>query len=445
MTPARRLTMLLAVALATFTLAGLGAQSRDEVALRAAIETKTIKGNLKAAVAELQVLSSSHDRRVAATALLHLAECYQTLGQADAQTVYARIVREYADQTAAVAVARTRLKPQQTGPLPNEPRRVCSGCVGDKIKDFTLSPDARWVGYTAGDGIGRSYDDDLMIRDLTTGEVTRLVDVPRTDSARFAARRAIWAPDLKQIAYFYRDTDVPGVGDRSQLRVVSSQPGSQPRTLVDNPDLRYVFPTAWSPDGRSILVMAGHRDFTWQLAWVSASTGAMTVLKSLNWQFDEFGNGPELSPDGRYIAYCALTKTRTSARDPVGAGEMTLYILAADGSHETGVAGAATEDSFPVWAPDGSRVFFISDRLTRSVDLLSVAVRDGRVIGAPSVVKSGMGWAPLVGITRAGVLHYVLLDEGYPRTLVEDIRAGHPPSVPKAFSGISTSSPAMAM
>ena len=82
---------------------------------------------------------------------------------------------------------------------------------------------------------------------------------------------------------------------------------------------------------------------------------------------------------------------------------MTLYILAADGSYETAIIGAATGQSFPVWAPDGSRVFFISASLTRNPDLLSIAVRDGRATGAPSVVKSGIGWAPLVGVTRAGV------------------------------------------
>ena len=158
------------------------------------------------------------------------------------------------------------------------------------------------------------------------------------------------------------------------------------------------------------------------------------MLKSLNWQFDEFGNGPELSPDGRHIVYSAYTKLRSSARDQAG-DDYTLYILAADGSYETAVVGAATEDSFPVWAPDGSRVFFVSDALTRSPDLLSIAVRDGRATGAPSVVKSGIGWTPLVGVTRAGVLYYVMPKESYSRTLLEDIGSGRSAGVPTALGG----------
>ena len=45
----------------------------------------------------------------AAQALLRMARCYEQLGNAEAQQVYERIVREFKDQSEAVEVARTRL------------------------------------------------------------------------------------------------------------------------------------------------------------------------------------------------------------------------------------------------------------------------------------------------------------------------------------------------
>ena len=54
---------------------------------------------------------------------------------------------------------------------------------------------------------------------------------------------------------------------------MENRPGGRTVTLVDNPEFEYVLPTAWSADGKSILVMIERRDLTWQLAWVSASTG----------------------------------------------------------------------------------------------------------------------------------------------------------------------------
>ncbi len=436
------MTRLASIALATVLVAaGLAhvAAQQDSQATRllaGAHHKATVVGDLRGAIEDYKriVDGAGSNRALAAEALLRMAECHQKLGEAEAQAIYARIVRDYGDQTAVASTARTRVASQAIAqPGIGEGRRVCAGCVGDKIKDFTLSPDGRWIGYTAGEGTQASNDDDLMVRDLTNGETRRLVDVPAVGDAQpthFAARRATWSPDMRQVAYQFRDA----TAKRPELRVMENRPGGRTVTLVDNPEFEYVLPTAWSPDGKSILVMIERRDLTWQLAWVSANTGAITVLKSLNWQFDEFGNGPELSPDGRHIVYNAFTKLRSSARDQAG-DDYTLYILAADGSSETAVVGAASEDSFPVWAPDGSRVFFVSDTLTRSPDLLSIAVRDGRATGAPSVVKAGIGWAPLVGVTRAGVLYHVMPKESYPRTLLEDIGSGRSAGVPTALAG----------
>src|SRR5512144_1058039 len=85
------------------------AQRSAEVALRAAMETETVKGDLKGAIEQYKKIAQSGNRAVAAQALLRMAECYQKLGDAESRKVYERIVREFEDQPSAVATAKARL------------------------------------------------------------------------------------------------------------------------------------------------------------------------------------------------------------------------------------------------------------------------------------------------------------------------------------------------
>ena len=68
-----------------------------------------IEGDLKGAIEQYKKIAQGEDRSVAARALIRLAECYQKLGDAQAKTVYERLVREFGDQKDAVAIARARL------------------------------------------------------------------------------------------------------------------------------------------------------------------------------------------------------------------------------------------------------------------------------------------------------------------------------------------------
>jgi hypothetical protein len=85
------------------------AQTRRAVELEGAIAKEQVDGDLKTAIAIYQKIAgeSSAPRNVSAKALLHLARCYEKLGQ-QAQTVYRQIVRDFRDQPEA-AQARARL------------------------------------------------------------------------------------------------------------------------------------------------------------------------------------------------------------------------------------------------------------------------------------------------------------------------------------------------
>ena len=70
--------------------------------------------------------------------------------------------------------------------------------------------------------------------------------------------------DSKQVAYEWYVWD--GAKWNSQLRVMSTEAGAKPRTLVDNPEFTYFIPIGWANDARSLLtVIIGRkmRPTTW--------------------------------------------------------------------------------------------------------------------------------------------------------------------------------------
>src|SRR5678810_872615 len=114
---------ILAAALLMVLLAPLKADEKQARVLMQEAEAKaTVDGDLKAAISlyENVVKQAGPDRALAAKALLRMAEAHQKLGSAEAQQIYQRLLRDYADQTEAAGVARSRLAarvmPAATGP-----------------------------------------------------------------------------------------------------------------------------------------------------------------------------------------------------------------------------------------------------------------------------------------------------------------------------------------
>src|SRR5262245_53324191 len=90
-----RIAAVLVAAAAIAAAARPAAQAKPDVALRAAMETETVKGDLKAAIEQYKKLAEAGDRAVAATALVRLADCYRKLGDAQAKAIYERVAREF--------------------------------------------------------------------------------------------------------------------------------------------------------------------------------------------------------------------------------------------------------------------------------------------------------------------------------------------------------------
>src|SRR5438876_55191 len=100
-----RRTVTAFAAIVVLLASGVIAQQKrqQDIDLQAAIRTETVDGDLNGAIKRYESIVSKYnsDHAVAATALVHMAECYQKLGDAESQKIYARIVREFADQKEA--------------------------------------------------------------------------------------------------------------------------------------------------------------------------------------------------------------------------------------------------------------------------------------------------------------------------------------------------------
>ncbi len=108
----------------------------------------TFDGDLKGAIEELKkaVAAAGGNRALAAQALLLMAECHQKLGEAEAQAIYERLVRDYADQKDTLVVASARLSSPKSVARVKGDRSVWAGRDADGFG--TISPDGRFLTYT---------------------------------------------------------------------------------------------------------------------------------------------------------------------------------------------------------------------------------------------------------------------------------------------------------
>src|SRR5579864_3578806 len=84
-----------------------------ETLLQTAIKKEVVDGDLNAAIQQYKAIVSkfAKERALVAGALVHMAECYQKLGDSQSRKIYEQIVRDYGDQKEAVATARAHLDP----------------------------------------------------------------------------------------------------------------------------------------------------------------------------------------------------------------------------------------------------------------------------------------------------------------------------------------------
>ena len=225
------------------------------------------------------------------------------------------------------------------------------------------SPDGTRIAYVSTQSGGGPELHVMWLATRASANITALPEGPGGIS---------WSPDGKQIAYTAR---VPGetltlgkplsppegaewkkgptIIDKvtyrfdgagylksgfTQIFVVSAT-GGAPRQLTFG-DRHHGGAIEWTPDGKSILI-SGNRDEDWELAGVETeiysidvATGNITALTDR----DGPDGHPEISPDGRTIAYVGFDDRKMAYQ------QSGLYLMDRDGSNKRRIAASLDRD-----------------------------------------------------------------------------------------------------
>ena len=286
-----------------------------------------------------------------------------------------------------------------------------------KGSDPQWSPDGTRIAYLApGQPSGTQVFVRWMDAEGASSQVTRLTETP-SDIA--------WSPDGKSIAFralvLSRDnwkidmpaapkgakwTEPPRIVQRLRYRadrrgfvddgfqhifVVSADGGTARQ--VTNGDWEHGAPN-WMPDGQRIVFEAlrmEKAEYEWresEIYAVNVADGATRALTSRNGP----DRNPEVSPDGRYIAYTGNDSTDDTWID------QRLYVMNADGSGSRVLTESL--DRSPdglMWAADGSGVYFnVSSEGTRNLYFASLrgdvraVTRGNHMLAVSDIGRSGL-------------------------------------------------------
>lgn len=359
--------------------------------LEAAIHREQVLGDVKGAIEEYKKLAQGGNRIVAAQALIHIGQCYEKLGEAqakDARTAYERVVREFGDQAEAAKMAQARLAALGVpgGAKGLGTRRILADAAD--INSEAVGFDGRYI---------RSLDwktGEVIQVDGVTGQKTRLPNRMAWGKSDQSWSGVAFSRDGKQIA-------ISGwTKDQFAILRVRSLDGSAVRTVYAGKSVHdpRIDPVDWSPDGAFILAYQQGEDAT-ALVLFSTTDGSIRVIRKTMVGLQGIPKF-RFSPDGRFIAGSVVR--------PDGRPHTDVVIFPVDGTAETVVAGHRAEDQPLAWIPDGRALLFLSDR-SGSWDVWRVPVSGGKQSGEPELLKKDFGYHfwDIIGLTPDGALFYM--------------------------------------
>jgi hypothetical protein len=213
-----------------------------------------------------------------------------------------------------------------------------------------VSPDGRTVAYFGREDL---FTVDLLLADAETGEVIKELSSPQRDqhmdAISFVQGSGGWSSDGSRLAY------VVIRGGDSQIEILDVASTDVIRRL-EVPGVGAVSDPKFSPDGQ-FLVFQGMSGGKSDIYVVNVEQGDIRQLTD-----DRFYDGqPAWSPDGRRIAWA--TDRATTDFERLTWGEMELAVMDVDTRRfEVLDIFDGVKHIDPQWTPDGSGLYFISDR-----------------------------------------------------------------------------------
>jgi len=154
-------------------------------------------------------------------------------------------------------------------------------------------------------------------------------------------RDPAWSPDGKWIAYL---SDQSG---EYELWVVASDGATPPRQVTTGGNT-FRFAPRWSPDSKKL----AFADKTFTVWWCDVASGKLTrVDKSDVWEIHDY----VWSPDSRWLAFSK----------PIVTGFSRIVLYSLEQAKAVTVTDGMTNDYSPAFDPDGSYLYFVSNRTLR--------------------------------------------------------------------------------
>lgn len=250
---------------------------------------------------------------------------------------------------------------------------------GESSVSPVISPDGRYVAFFAARGL---FGYDLYIADAATGRsLKRLADVSTStefDALSFIASAGTWSPDGRKFAFV-----VYAKGDH-ELAIVDAESRDIERRIAV-PGVGALQNPAWSPDGARI-AFSGQVGGVSDLFVFDLNTRAVNRLTN-----DRFADiHPAWSPDGRTLVF-ATDRSSGTDFDRLSFGPLALASIDVATSSIRALPGPSRGKAIsPQFSPDGSAVYFVSDR-TGVSDIYRLNLASGAITQVTNIATGVSG------------------------------------------------------
>jgi eukaryotic-like serine/threonine-protein kinase len=237
-----------------------------------------------------------------------------------------------------------------------------------------ISPDGKFVAYAA----GKATQMRIFIRPVTGGRTIALSE----DSTAFEFQPR-WSPDGTHILYMTPDGAFVASALGGTARRVASKSDAASGGTSSGGGPPGINAAAWSPDGQRIVIARGG-----SLSIRSIDDGEERVLASSRYEF----HSCDWSPDGKWIACVSGNwESVVPGRTFGNIAPSAIVLVPAAGGAVVEITDRTVLNQSPVWSPDGTRLYFVSNRQgPRDIYAVEISA-NGRARGAAVRVTTGLG------------------------------------------------------
>jgi serine/threonine protein kinase/Tol biopolymer transport system component len=222
-----------------------------------------------------------------------------------------------------------------------------------------ISPDGRRIALA----VGPVENEDIFVWDIIRKTMTRLTFDKSEEMV------PVWTPDSKRIVYYSNHENLAAGG----VYWKASDGTGEVEKLCSAPD-RTIFPWSLSNDGKSLLMQE-------LISNVHADIGLLSMegdhARKLLLHSDYSQAQPQISPDGKWIAYSSTESTGVPLKGDV---YVRPFPEVDKGKWQISTKGANS----PIWSPDGRELFYLGeDGFAMAV---SVETKPAISFGTPKVL-----------------------------------------------------------